>query len=486
MLLGVEVVALVEFGDRDNRFFTEEGLWDFDRIVAANQASNGDAEYVLRNSVNNHSWYGVVSRFDTKLTESIDFSIGADLRHYRGSHFREVRDLLGAPAYTQRGTTRFDGQPREVTEEFRADPWVALTNFADLDQRIAYNNDETIQYGGVFTQLEYSNELISAYVQGAISNQTHVRFEIFNETEANEASEKVANLGYNAKGGLSLSFDANNTVFINTGYYSRQPFHDNIYLNFSNTVNPVTENEGVFGLEAGYKYDNRKFAANVNLYRTAWNNRTTTNTIRDGDVVNGREFVNGGFINLTDVNQLHQGIELDFGYDITRTFKLKGFASFGNWVYNGDAVRDIYDDDRTLISSEKALSIDGLHVGGAAQTSGGLGITWKAFEGFRFNADVYHFSRLFSNIGTAENELELPAFNLVDLGVGYNFKLANDQILSLRANLYNALGEEYISRSNTADAASSNDAENWNGVNRSNRVKFGTTQTWNISARYSF
>jgi len=360
------------------------------------------------------------------------------------------------------------------------------TGSADLSERIVYNNDETISYGGVFGQLEYSNERISAFVQGAVSNQSHVRFELFNETEENEESEKVVNFGYNAKGGMSYAIDENNTVFFNAGYYSRQPFHDNIYLNFSNTVNPVTENEELVGLEAGYKFANRNFAANVNVYRTAWNNRTRTNSIREGDTFGGREFPDGGFINLTDVNQLHQGVELDFGYNITSTFKLEGFASFGNWVYNGDAVRDVYDDDRSLVSSEKALSLDGIHVGGAAQTSGGVGFNWKAFDNFRLSGDVYHYSRLYANIGTSEDELELPAFNLVDLGVSYNFNLSNDRLLSLRANVYNVLGEEYISRSRTAIPAAANDEDNWNGVNKDNSVKFGTTQTWNISARYSF
>ena len=474
-------------GNSANRSFTDEGLWDFDAIKAANIADNGSEEYVLRNSVNNHSWYGLVTTYDTDINENLNFSIGADLRTYHGSHFREVRDLLGAPAYTQRANARFG--EREVSTAFEASPWVALSSYADQENQIAYSNDETINYGGVFTQLEFTTGAITGYVQGALSNQNHTRFELFNETEANETSEVVNNVGYNIKGGASYSINENNIFFANAGFYSRQPFHDNIYLNFSNTVNPVTENENITGLELGYKYFNNDLNVNVNLYSTRWDNRTETSIINEGDTltINGAAvaFPNGGFNNLSDLNQHHTGIELDFRYRISNAFTLKGFGSIGNWLYSGDAVSDIYNDARDLLSSEPTLEVDGIHVGGAAQSSFGIGVDYKIFDGFRLDIDAYNYSRLFANIDAQPDELELPSFNLVDLGLNYNIDLG-DNLLSLRANVFNLLGEEYISKATSSIQASNVEEENWNGVNRGNFVAFGKTRTWNVSARYSF
>ncbi len=478
-------------GNSANRSFTDEGLWDFDAIVAANTASaapGGDGnEYVLRNSVNNHAWYGLVSTYDNQLTENLNLAIGADLRTYHGDHFREVRDLLGASAYTQRANARFD--EREVTATFDANPWAAISSFAEQSEQIAYSNSETITYGGVFGQLEYTSGAISTYVQAAASNQSHIRYELFNETVENEESEKVTNMGYNLKLGGSYELNPNSSVYVNGGYYSRQPFHDNIFLNFSNTVNPVTENENITGLEAGYKYSNNAFALNVNVYRTLWENRTETSTIDDNDTltIQGVEvaFPNGGFENLSDLNQLHQGVEVDFSYRLNREFTFKGFGSIGNWVYQGDAVSDIYDDERNLLDSQPSLLVDGFKVGGAAQTSFGVGMDYRIMDGLKLDVDVFHYSNLYSNIGARADELLLPSFNLVDLGVSYNMDLG-ENLLTLRANVFNALGEEYISRATTSDAPSDVEDDNWNGVNKSNRVAFGKTRTWNVSAKYSF
>ena len=42
-------------------------------------------------------------------------------------------------------------------------------------------------------------------------------------------SEKVDNIGYNAKVGFGYEVYDNAKVYVNAGYYSRQPYHDNIY-----------------------------------------------------------------------------------------------------------------------------------------------------------------------------------------------------------------------------------------------------------------
>ncbi|NNE27466.1 MAG: TonB-dependent receptor, partial [Saprospiraceae bacterium] len=433
-------------GNFGNRVRDEFGQIDFTQTVQNNiteEAAGGTPGrnvYVRRASVNNHQWFGAVANYEKTVSENVTFSLGADLRRYTGSHFRQVTDLLGASGYAQSGRTRFpDGYL--VTNTFDPNPWKAVSNFASAapaGERVAYNNDETITYSGVFGQLEYGTDKITAYVQGAVSNQGSVRFELFNETEANEESEKVNELGYNIKGGLSYLIDDNHSVFFNTGKYQRQPFFDNQFLNFSNTVNPVTAPEDIFGLELGYKYVGPSFLMNVNLYRTSWKGRVTTSTIDIGEVVDGFTFAEGGFINNAGLNQLHQGIEIDFKYRLNDDLSIKGYTSIGDWVYDGTVTRDLYEDnlDRTLVSSTADLDIDGIKVGGAAQTTFGLGADYQVVDNLRLDLDYNYYSKLYSNIGASTDELELPSFGLLDLGVSYNFDLANGQVLLLRANIY--------------------------------------------------
>ncbi len=471
-------------GSSANRFYDDDGQLDWSSIYEANAADAGEEEWVIRNSVNNHAWYGMVNTYETKIGQALSLSVGADLRTYYGDHFRELRDLMGAPSYTQGANARFG--EREVTTTFSANPWSAVTNFADQEDQIAYSNSERISYGGLFGQVEYNKGPVSVFVQGAVSNQNHVRFEKFNETEATEASEAVNNLGYNAKTGLSYSFNQNHTVFANTGYYQRQPFHDNIYLNFSNFVNPVTVPEKVFGIEGGYKFSNKNFALNFNVYSTSWRDRATTRTLFIGDALpSGDTLTTEGFRNTLQ-NQLHSGVELDFTYRITRNVKLKGFASVGNWNYAGTLSSQYYDEDRNLLEEVDGDDVDGVKVGGAAQTTFGIGLDWRIIKGLKLDVDYNYYDRLHSIISASSEVLELPAFGIMDLGLSYNIPLSSGQFVTLRGSLYNALGAVYISRSFTAIAPSDVAGENFMGVNRGNVVTFGKTQTWNLSAKMSF
>ncbi len=471
-------------GSWGNYATTSDGYVDFDQILKNNFDADGSSEWVLRNSVNNHAWYGLVTNYNTKITDEVSFNIGGDLRTYHGSHFREVRDLLEAPAYSQRANARFGD--REITQTYKADPWSALSSYAGLENQIGYSNDETISYAGVFGQLEYNTDKVSAFVQSAVSNQSHVRYELFNEPASNEESEKVNNVGFNVKTGASYSFDRSNTIFFNTGFYQRQPFHDNIYLNYSNDVNPVTVPEKIFGLEAGYKLQLDDLALNLNVYRTSWKDRTRTRTLDAGTVLpNGDSLVADGYRNTLQ-DQLHSGVELDFSYRVLQNLRIKGYTSIGNWIYEGDIQSTYFNDNRDVILEQKDLDVDGVKVGGAAQTTFGVGADWTIIDDLKMDIDYNYYSNLHSNISAGTSTLKLPSFGLLDLGLSYRFDLGNKQMLSFRTNLYNVTNKLYISRAYDAVEASSVDSENWEGVNKDNRVTFGKQLTWNISARYNF
>ncbi len=473
-----------DIGNRNNRFYTEDGYIDWDAVHAANVTDAGDEEWVLRNSVNNHAWYGAVLNYNTRFSDFWDFSIGADFRTYHGSHFRELRSLMGAPAYTQRANARFG--EREVTNTFKANPWKALTDYADEEDQIAYSNDERIGYQGLFSQIEYQNDRFTWFFQGAISNQSNVRFEKFNATEQEEESDKVTNFGYNVKTGLSYEITSEHMLFANTGYYQRQPFQDNIFLNFSNTVSTFTVPEKIFGLELGYRLSLNNFNLSINGYRTSWEDHATTDPLRTGDdLPSGAVMTTDGNKNSIQ-DQLHSGFEIDFAWQAIEALRIKGYTSFGNWVYKGESYSRYFDEDQNLLEDIRA-DVDGVKVGGAAQTTFGLGLDWNAFENFTVGIDYNYYNNLYSSVDAVSNtSLKLPSFGIMDLGLGYRFDVGNGNMLSLRSNIYNVFNELYISRSTSADEASTNATENWNGVNKSNFVIFGKTRTWNLSLRYDF
>ncbi|MGO4771485.1 TonB-dependent receptor [Flavobacterium sp. W22_SRS_FK3] len=457
---------------------TTDGYVDYDAIIAANEASaSGSATFALRNSVNNHQWYGLVSNFKTNFGEYVNFNVGLDLRTYKGLHFRQINNLLGADYFLDNGNVNIPNN--KIYNTYTNDRYAILTKFADVPNRYAWDYDETISYGGFFSQIEYAKDNFSSFFQGSLSSQTHNRTDRWAYLPADQDAEQVNNVGYNVKGGVSYKVEQIGSFYANAGYYSRQPYHDNIYLNFGNDVNPLTKNEKILGLELGYTYSSKLITGSINAYRTSWKDRVTTTSTEASDGVLSYKTNEG-------VEQLHSGIELDFVAKPTNSLSVTGFASFGDYQYVGNSVITVRDEDRNIISQD-IVDVDGGKVGDAAQTSWGLGAKYEFLPRFSIDADWRNYSKLYSNVGAVKNNLELPNYDLVDAGISYKLLTGTKGLNSIafRVNVNNVFDEIYLSELTTNVAATPTSVL-VKGIDANNSGYYGYGRTWNFSVRFNF
>jgi iron complex outermembrane recepter protein len=490
---------------------------DYDQIYANNSAiANGAGtfanSYLIRSSMNNHSWYGVVSNLNTKLNKNLNLNFGIDLRTYDGTHYRQVNNFLGLTNFTDSRKLRGADHQMQgsnilqtVTESYSTNPWSATFNGAGEEQRIDYDYSETITYGGVFGQLEYSKDNFSAFVQGSLSNQTHQRFDRYDYLPEFEKSDKVENLGYNLKAGGSYTIDDKHSFYVNTGLYSRQPYHDNIYLNFTNEVNPLTSNEKIFGLESGYTFKSKLISGSINAYRTSWKDRVVSSSrvvTLPTETIGTTVLTQGDLVYKSNlgVEQIHSGVEVDFIVKPTTKLDIKGFASIGNWEYKSNSITRQTDENQNLLS-ETLVDVDGGKVGDAAQTTWGLGVKYDVLRGLSIDTDWRTYDKLYSSVGAVKENLLLPTYDLVDAGVSYKMFIGKNKKdnLTLRLNVNNVFDEVYLSelRSNvkTTDNLSStnpslgtyqSNGRVYNGIADGNQGYFGLGRTWNVSLRYNF
>ena len=461
--------------------------------------------------MNMHNWLGAVSNYETQLSDNLTFNVGVDLRTYYGEHFRIVENFHGLTSWQENIRLRDQNNSHQTygtygtykyvvaTESMGANPWEATFNNFDEDQKIAYSNDERISYGGLFTQLEYVNDDFSAFFQGSVSQTMYQRWDHYQYADQSlidgtssqwtgEAlpdgitdgvkSEKADNFGYNAKAGVGFKLYDNAQAYVNVGYYSRAPYFDNIYLNYTNQINPNTSNETIIGIEAGYVYEVPNFSARVDLYRTSWADRVTSSFYVDDDVV---------FYNISEgVTQLHQGVEVSFSAkpqeDVPYT--IKGFLSVGDWIYEGEAITRLQDEDQNVISTE-TVDVDGGKVGDAAQFSAGLGLDVDLAERFSFDSDIRFYDDLYANVGAVKENLELPSYHVVDMGLSYKM-FVNDGTLDIRLNVNNVFDNVYISELRSAIAAGEGTGVLYDGIDTANQGYFGLGRTWNVGLRYNF
>lgn len=489
-------------GGRGSR--NPDGSINFDAIVGLNQSltepytgtiggfnnsligSNGfradgvnRVSLIRRASMNSHDWVGAISNLEIE-SGNFKYSIGVDLRNYKGYHYRVVNDLLGLDGYYSTGNKNSAGQIIETT--VKASPF---QNTGIRGPKIDYFNVGYVGWQGVNGLVEYKkDQTLTAVLQAGLSNQSYQREDFFDQP-GNPLSEKTNVTGGYLKGGVNYNISEQSNVFANAGFISRQPLFDAVFPNFANNVNPDLQNEKISSVELGYGLTGKDFRLNVNAYSTSWGDRFVSRSLTNAQGIDGTA-------QFRNIDVLHNGIEAEVSYHPFRVLDLTGMVSIGDWRYTKDFSATLFDDTQTQIG-EGTLYTKGARVGDAAQFTSfveadlELAKFWNLDLGYRYIDGLYaDYSITDSDFLTPDNQgaLKLPAYGLLDLGTTMRFNLFGD-VAVFRVNVNNVLNTTYIAESNS-NIHATDGSTTWNGIDTQNYVWFGFGRTWNASLKYSF
>ncbi|UII27858.1 TonB-dependent receptor [Fulvivirga maritima] len=441
----------------------EYGPIDFDAIAAENAANpDGSALSYLYNSVNKHEWYGVLSTYNKEINSNLDLLAGVDLRYYVGHHYREIKNLLGAQYYLS---------DDDVNNPNRA---------IGVGDKFSYNNDGKVLWEGVFAQGEYTVNKLSTFLSLAASNTSYQRIDFFQklDSDSDQKTDYYNFFGYQIKGGANYNLTRNHNVFANVGYFEKAPGFDAVFPDNNNDdINGDAENQKILSYEVGYGFRSTAFNANFNVYRTQWKDRTLTASYNDAST---NQLV---FLNLTGVEALHQGLELDFTYSPVSTFTLRGMFSMGDWTWQNDIQAvNVLNEDGEVEAVIDNLYLKDLKVGNSAQTTLSLGLDYtivnnlKVGATYNYYADNYAYFEPNSRSGEDFRGIQpwkIPDFGLFDLNAVFDFEIG-DISASLYGNVTNLFNTEYVS-----DAT---DAETIDNVN----VYYGIGRQWTAGVKIKF
>ncbi len=453
-----------------------DGTFAYDQIEELNRTSVGGSRMVLTESMNNHIWYGALSTYTTEITSDLEFSGGVDLRYYKGTHTNVISNLMGGSYY--------------IDDSCRSDV-DAANNSAAADSNwqneklevgdVVYRDYDgfTLQEG-VFGQLEYSNDKLSAFVSGSLSNTTYWRVDRFYYDEENGTSDKVHYLGFTAKTGVNYNIDNHHNVFINGGYISRAPFFSGgafLQSTTSNAINPDGVNEKVASVEVGYGYRSQKLTVNTNAYYTKWMDKATVrSTTLTDDEYNVIDYAR---LNMTGVDAIHKGVELDFTYRPLTWLDINGMVSVGDWTWDSNAKGYYYNSEGQPLSDfdgniasgiqaeDHAWSIinqKGVRVGGSAQTTASLGVNTRPMKNLRVGlnwtlaADYYADFYMSTSTSSPNTTMDVntpwkaPMGSEFDFSASYQFKMGQKNRLTVYGNINNLFDTHYIADA-TVDAS---------------------------------
>ena len=422
--------------------------FDFDAVQKTNAASpDGSAATYLYASHNDHAWYGLRSTYTTTLGQYLNLSAGLDLRYYKGTHYEEVKDLLGADYV-------YDPYTANLAVGSRSGDINNPNHRAVVGDKIDYYNKDYVMSGGAFAQAEYAKDDFSAFITLSGSGTGDKRTDLYNylNSDPAQSSRYVNFLSYQAKAGANYNLNDQMNVFANIGYITKPPYFDNVFQKFTNSINSGTVDEKLFSYELGYQFKTSGFVAKVNLYRSLYMDQSFTNPYTDNTT---NQIYN---VNVTGVNEMHQGAELELSYQPIKAIILHGMFSYGDWYYTKNAgPATVYNDQHQALNTVKEVLIKGIKVGDAAQTTAAFGLDIKVLPDLKLGTNYYFYGNYYSSFNFANitspgvQPYKVPNYSLWDLNATFKFKIAGLDA-SLNGNVNNLLNTKYISDGYDASA----------------------------------
>lgn len=465
-----------------NKTREDNGQMDFQQLYDFNTSDQAidprysktlhKAKSILRNSVNQHYWYGYLGTLETKSMERFSLHTGLDLRYYQGEHWQEVRNLLGADYY-------FDTSDKTQTD--------TLSWMKKLGDKINYNNDGIVSWIGGFAQGEYKFEKVTSYVNLSLSNTGYKRVDYFRtDSMPNGRETEWENfLGYTIKVGANYNIDENFNVFGNLGHYVRPPLYQNVFYN-DNSVYDNVLTEKVNAIELGVGYNTRDLRINLNAYWTQWRDRAwyTSSYVTNTD--GSRTYFN---YNLPGLGADHKGVELDFNYRLFRWMRINGMISIGDWRWVNDVFatyspENVVDANGNPITFTRNLYIKDIKVSDAAQTTASLSVYFYPIKKtsiiFTYNYFTNYYAdfnpELRNNRNDRAQPWQIPAYGMLNAKIYSTLPLNLPVDIRVFASGLNILNAKFITDARDGADHTANTAQ----------VYVGLPFRWNFGVQFTY
>lgn len=488
-------------------------LIDWDQMEATNKVNpifgtpNIDTQYspteikssqILLSSINNHFWAGYLGQMNYEYSKNLTFSGGLDARYYKGTHYQEVKDLLGGDYYVDLSDKNAESAMKRVGDK------IAKNLFNS-------HRDGMVTWLGAFSQMEYDSKDFSAflnvtgimngyrgidYFQKRVLQLEDTTLEFgYGDTLTYEGqtyhsqSEGVEFVktdwkfipGFTVKGGACIKISDHANVFMNLGYLNRTPMYSNVIDNNYNKIFGVINNEKIIAIEQGFSFAEKDFGLNVNVYATQWKNKPFPYGVAVPDPNDPSENI---YVNINGMDAVHVGGEIDIAWNLTKRLSTEWMFSMGDWFWNSSKTIVIPQYD----SLEYTFDAKGVHVGDAAQTALSATLRYEPIKNLYFKGQVQYFSRYYSDFNPfslqgangGRESWVMPSYSLINLYAGYRFKIKEDALV-LSSSVINLLNKMFI-----ADASNNLNGSNQNFDATSAAVMYGQGMRFNVSLSYQF
>jgi hypothetical protein len=483
-----------DYGILNTKFRCNDGTFDYSKIEQINKTSSNGAQMVMTKTEGNQDWHGLISTYSNKLLQCLDLFVGVDFRYYKSTHRNTLVDLFGGEYFIDPSREEVDIlNNSNATEEWKK-------QHLSIGDVVYRDYDSHIIQEGLFGQVEYTKDKINTVISGTLNYSHYWRFDRF--YYSNVRSNTIGFWGGNIKSGINYNFTKKSNVFLNFGINSRAPqFKSGAFMSAtsSNIINDRVKNEKSASVELGYVFHNSFLNFKSNGYYTRW---------MDKSMAKRGKLTEQYYINMTGVDSRHLGLEFELETTPINWVEIGAMFSIGDWKWDSDNVKgyayNIYgqaitpEGEITIPGASNhawaTINMKGINIGGSAQTTAALDVTFKPFTGFRIGGGYTFFDRNYAYYALSGSNLSLgkemfvnepyiiPSHGSMELWGGYKFCIGKT-FATISGQVDNLLNEYYIEKAwNPSTVSNTSTTTNPDDV----YFFYSLGRTWAITLKVDF
>lgn len=340
------------------------------------------SHYVIQDRIINTKRFNASSVLNSKLTKSIDLTVGASYQLQKNHYYQTVNDLLGGDYYVNINQfAERDYRGNSTTNQFDVNNPNRILHVGD---KYGYDYNINIQKAAGFAEGLFKVKRADIFLAGQVSTTSFyregfVKSGLFpNNSFGKSTTYNFTN--YGVKGGVTYKVDARNYLYANGGYMTRAPYFENVYIS-PRTRDFAQDNvtsEDIQSAEAGYIYNGPTFRARLNGYYTHTSGGMDVMSFFDDSL---QTFVNYG---LSNIAKVHFGGELGVEINAGNGWTINAAASVGRYYYDSKQTATITADNGSKVPGsdttflKQTIYMQNFRVPGTPQEAYSLGITYRS------------------------------------------------------------------------------------------------------------
>ncbi|WGF93338.1 carboxypeptidase-like regulatory domain-containing protein [Aequorivita marisscotiae] len=382
--------------------FVEDGQLDWRNIYETNIFYGGTARYYLYEDRNDDTQLSANTILNSKLNDKLTLTAAINFRNLNSQNFANMLDLLGGNGYLDVDTFNTgDASQNDLNNPNRV---------IGEGDKMKYNFEFDATDYDAFLQGQFNYSKINFYVAGKFGITGYQRNGLYRNGSFPEnsfgKSEKLNFTTYGVKAGATYNISGRHILKTNGAYFTNAPTLRNSFSNARQnnaTVVGLSEELNIH-IDGSYIFRSPIVKARLTGYYSLKQDASEISFYyADGISVPGRS-ASTAFVQevLTDIDKKNIGGEFGIEAQLIPTFKIKGAAAYGQYIYNNNPNLYLTSDDFTDVPNGAVnygeSTLKNYKIAGGPQQAYQIGFEYRDPDFWFLGATTNYFSNAYIDV----------------------------------------------------------------------------------------